>query len=322
VRVADYVNGAQRRLLMCREAGDEGWWGTWAEMVFQVSRSNPFITCPRNVARLEMINVRDRPIALNNQFFEYMQFGNGRLPKTCRQRLPWPVTQALSRNNAVTFTDLTTPPQFIRIYALDPADEDPTANKRVMIQGTDSNDNQILSQDGLNEVFGIFLNLQSPFVQTPMQLNTLTGIQKDITSGPIQIFQVDPATGTQTLIHTMEPTETTALYRRYYLDSLPCNRPNTTVQVTAIAKLELIPVLTDTDYCLLQNLEAIIEECQAIRYSEMDSANAKAMAQERHQQATRFLNGELCHYLGKDEPAVNFAPFGSARLEKVHIGMI
>lgn len=322
-RVSEFVNGAQRRLLMCKEAGDEGWLGTFAEMVFQVSRSNPYITTPRSVARLELINVRDRPIALNNQFYEYLRFGNGRLPKHCRRNDAWPITQAVSRNNAVTFTDLTNPPQFIRVYALDPADADPTAAKRIMIQGNDNNDNQVLSQDGRNEVFGIFLNLSdSPFAQTPMSLNTLAGIQKDITYGPVQIFQVDPKTGNQTLLHTMEPTETTALYRRYYLDSLPCGRSDKPVQVTAIAKLELIPVMTDTDYCLLQNLEAIIEESQSIRYSEMDTTAAKTISQERHQQAVRFLNGELVHYLGKDDPAVVFAPFGSASLERVNIGMI
>ena len=30
--IAAFVNSAQRRLLMCKESCDEGWWGTWAEI--------------------------------------------------------------------------------------------------------------------------------------------------------------------------------------------------------------------------------------------------------------------------------------------------
>jgi len=92
------------------------------------------------------------------------------------------------------------------------------------------------------------------------------------------------------------------------------------VQVTGIVKLDLVPVMVDTDYLLINNLEAIIEECQSIRYSQMDTPAAKQMAAERHIQAIRLLNGEIAHYLGLDMPAVNVAPFGSARLERRNIG--
>ena len=84
VGCAEYVNSAQRRLVFAKEAGDEGWWGSWAEVAFNgVSRSTPYITTPRNVARVEAIDICDRPVQLNNQFMEYLQFGNGRLPKQC-----------------------------------------------------------------------------------------------------------------------------------------------------------------------------------------------------------------------------------------------
>jgi len=122
----------------------------------------------------------------------------------------------------------------------------------------------------------------------------------------------------------MEPSEQTASYRRYYLNGLPFNCcPNQEyVQVSAIAKLDFIPVQVDTDYTLIQNIEAIIEEAQAVRYSRIDSVSAKQMAAEKHIQAVRLLNGELTHFEGKNDPAIIFAPFGSARLERVKIGMI
>ena len=332
------INAAQERLITAKEASEDGWWGGFAEVRFNVSNSNPFITTPREIARLEMIDVCGTPIQLNNPFMEYMMFGAGRSPRRwqngggfCgfwRNRC-----QAFMRNNAVTFEDLLPAPQTIRIFAADPADTDGT--HRVLLQGLDANGQVVYSQDGQNQVVGIFLTLSAPFVDSPFPFSQLTGIQKDVTAGQVQFFQVDPTTAVQNALHTMEPSEETALYRRYYLNRLPFNcchsAPNPCqplpagvsryVQVTAMAKLELIPVTTDTDYTLIQSQEAIINECEAIRYEGMDNATAAGMADRKHRKAIGLLNGELAHRLGIDQPAVNFAPFGDARLERLNIGM-
>ena len=151
-----------------------------------------------------------------------------------------------------------------------------------------------------------------------------------MTEGPVQIFQVDPTTGSMTLLLTMEPTETVAGYRRYYLHNLPRNccqiPPNTVpplpVRVTAIAKLELLPVIADSDYLLIQNLEAMIEECQSMRMSNMDNVTAQQLATVHHINAIRLLGAELVHYMGKNNPAVSFSPFGSAKLERQKIGQM
>ena len=323
--IANYVNSAQRRLIFAKEAGDEGFFGTWAEIVFNVSRTNPYITLPREIARLQAVNVCDRPTPVNNQIFEYLSFGNGRLPKASN----WCGDSGIlastnSRNNSVTFVEMTNAPQFITAYATDA--QDSAGLSRILIQGLDDLGNPIYSQDIGNQIVGTFLTLTSPYAITPMSLS-LTGIQKDITVGPVRIYQHDPATGAEVLLLTMQPGETTASYRRYYLNNLPnncCAVPGsaTNVQVTALAKLDLIPAMVPTDWLLIQNLEAIIEECQSIRYSEMDTMSAKQMAVERHQQAIRMLVGELGHFLGIDSPAVGFSPFGSARLRRQRIGSL
>lgn len=324
--VAEVLNSAQRRLVMAKEAGDEGWWGTWAEMAFTMSRTQPYITLPREVARLEAATVCTVPIQVNNQFFEYLQFGNGRLPKNWRS-CGFPLTAAYARNTVPTFTDLSNAPQYIAVYPTDVTDIE--ALKRVFIAGTDSSGNTIYTQDTGVRVQGQFLTLASPFVVTPMTLNSITGIQKDVTNGPVQFWQLDPSTGAQSLLLTMEPGEQSAGYRRYYFDALPrdcCNGAGTvdSVTVTAICKLDVIPALVDTDYLLLQGdaaIDAITDEAQAIRYSKMDSPAAKQMGRERHQSAIALLNGILNQYMGKDSPAVQFRPFGSARLSRLNIGM-
>lgn len=323
--IANFVNSAQRRLLLCREAGDDGWYGTWAEVAFRpISRTNPHITLPRDMARIEKLQVCQHPVFVQNQFYEYLDFGNGRMPKTFRQQDNWCLPQGYTRNNVVTWVDQTIKPCIYRIYTNNTADVQ--AAKRVFFSGLDSTDTVVYTQDAQNEVQGEFVACDSPFADTVTRWNALTGIQKDVTAGQIQIFEVDPATGAQTLVLIMEPTEQVAGYRRYYLNNLPlscCNPASSTPQeltVTAIVKLDLVPVFTDTDYLLFQNLEAIIEEAQSVRYSEIDSTSAKQMAQEKHVQAIRLLQGELVHYLGKERPAVNFAPFGSAKLTCAGIG--
>lgn len=330
VPISSLVNSAQRRLLYAKEASDEGWWGSFAEVQFQATRATPYITMSREIARIEMIDVCNRPVPLRNQFYEYLQYGNGRMPKQnpwCR----WPrFTQGYTRNNAVTFVDPVAAPNpfLIKIFVTNPLDE--AGVLRVLLQGQDATRSTIYTQDGPNNTVGQYVPLAFPFAIAPIEMTAITGIQKDVTAGAIQIFQSDPnGVLPDVLLLTMEPGETTANYRRYYLDHLPCwccqpvppqSSPQP-VTVNAIVKLDLIPVVVDSDYTLLQCEEAIIAECQAIRMTKMDTTTAISKAAEYHQEAIRLLNGELVHYLGKDTAAVNFRPFGSADLRRVRISM-
>lgn len=325
-RVAKMVNRAQERLIYAKEAGEESWFGTWAEVRFTVQSGLNYITLPREIARLELATLCDRPIPINNQFFEYLQFGNGRMPKQFGSR--WHgrcLPQIYTRNNVPTFVDLTNPPQFLVVYLTNPADD----GQRVLLQGLDQNGEFIRSQDAFENDAGEWVTLRSdiPFVVSLNKFTQITGIQKDYTVGPVRIYQLDPTTGAQVLLLTMEPSETVANYRRYFFDPLPfscCPNRGATVpqslQVTAIAKLELLPVFSDTDYLLIQSLEAITAECESLRLGSVDETAAKAMAAERHTQAIRMLNGQLSHYYGLNQPAVVFAPFGSAKLERQGIG--
>jgi hypothetical protein len=321
ITLCSYLNSAQRRALFCKEAGEESWYGTWAEMAFNVSPSNPYLTTPREVARLEAVVVCDDPVPIYNQFWEYLQFGNGRLPKQFRDNNRTCLQQVLSRNNVPTFVDLSNGPQLLRSYSGSDTDN----ATRIFYQGTDNNNRKITTMDGADRVQGVFYQNTYPFNTTTHLFNGITGIQKDQTVGPVEIFQVDPTTGEETLLVTMEPSETTANYRRYYFSNLPRNCCNNatdpaTVQLRAICKLEPLPVYTDTDYLVIQNLEALIEECKAVRYSEMDTVAAKQMAINAHKEAVALLNGELVHYYGETNPSVIVKPFGTADLRKQRIG--
>jgi hypothetical protein len=322
---ADAVNVAIRRLLSAREQGDTGWFGTWAKIVFNVSRDDPFITTPREVSRLINLDVCRRPVRVQNEFYEFLEFGPGLQDQTCpagQCRDFDLLAETFDRGQAITFAELKPPNKIIRVYPTDARD----ADKRTLIQGKDSNGVTILSLDGLIDVQGVYVSLNGPFQDTPMQISELTGIQKDITAGPVKYYEVDTVTLESRLLLTMEPGEQVAGYRRYYFRGLPgncCDVPGVVgqVQVTAMAKLSFIAAQVDTDYLLIGNLEAIGAECQAVRYGAMDGPIQKSMALERHREAIRYLQGELLQFLGKDKPAINFAPFGSAKLSYLNVAM-
>jgi len=270
--------------------------------------------------------VCDKPVALNNQFQSYLRFGNGRLPKLCRNSFHGCLTTVWTRNDAVTFIDPPTQPFFLQAIALDPADVQ--SARRLLFQGTDANGEVIYSQDANNQVTGEYVTLASPFGGSVNSFSRLTGIQKDVTVGAVQIFSVDAATGVTTMILTMEPGEQSSLYKRYYFNALPCACPSTqgcvtpqTIPIRALVKLDLIPATVDQDYLLIQSLEALTEEAQSQRMAGIDGMEAKTESGNRHKTAVQFLNGQLTHYVGKNSPALVFKPFGSARLERVKIGM-
>jgi hypothetical protein len=329
--LARVCNDAETNLLHCKEVSEDGWWGTFAEIEFTVSRHTPHVVLPREVARLEHIDVCGRPVQVNNQFWEYLQFGNGRarrhgfdgLGHRHRHFLP---TMAYSRNNAVTQIEMAPTPQIISVYITNPAD----VGKRILLQGQDNTGATIYSLDVLTNVTGVFMPFVLPFATAPMQFSRLTGIQKDVTAGQVQIFQVDPVTGAQTLLLTMEPSEQTAWYRRYFLDPLPfncCHQPVipfalNQVRCTAIAMLEHVDVAVDTDYLLIQERMALIREAQANRMAKNDDAQSQAQAREYHLQAVRLLIGQTSRYLGIEQPAIQFRPFGNATLARAGVGRL
>lgn len=318
------INEAQERLVYA--GGEAGWWGSWAKMAFNVistgASADPFITLPRTVARLIDIDMCRFPVPIQNEFYEFLEAGVGlQSPVDGQCSRHCTVPQGYDRGCFPAFTDMT-PGKLLRFYTTDPLDVD----RRIFVQGTDTNDMTIYSLDGYNQVKGIWLNLTSSFVDTPFALNTLTGLQKDITIGVVQVYEVDSVTGDQTLISTMDPSEEVAGYRRYFLGGLPSRccgdvaSTAPTVQVSAMAKLAFIPVVADTDYLIIQNIPALKEECQAVRFGEMDDSTSASQSLLRHQKAVRLLNGELIHHLGKDRPAVAFSPFGNAHLRNQRIG--
>ena len=327
---AAIVNAAQERLITAREAGDAGWWGTWAEMLFNVDADDPFITTPRGVARLEYIDLCDQPIPLRNQFYEFTQFGggyrhSGTLCDPARWSCDCRLRTGFDRGLSATWASLI-PGATIRVIPSNAADTGGVL--RTCISGLDTNNRPVSTLDGGVVVDGEFVEFTLPFANTLTPWNAVTAIQKDVTIGSVSFYQIDPGDASLSLLLIMEPGETVAAYRRYYLDRLPascCPVPGatpSTAQVRALAKLDLVPAAVDSDYLLIQSMEALIAEAQSMRLAAVDGTAAKTESRERHNAAIGLLQGQLVHQLGKQQPAVVFAPFGHAALARQKIGTL
>lgn len=318
------INAAVERLIYAPEVGDAGWIGSWAEIAFELTQEDPFLTTPFDVARIMSLDVCTNPVPVRNQMFEYLLYGFGRLPKSnCQARNRCAPIAAYERGVFPTFSDIVPPDKIVRVYLSDSGDE----GKQVLLQTKDANDQIRYSLNGAIQVIGDVLTLVPPFVDSPAVVSKVIGVQKDVTLGPVNFYEVDTVTGDQRLILTMQPSETTAAYRRYYVSGLPrscCNLPDgsTTVQVTALCQLTFVPVTTPTSWLLIPNIEALIHECQAIRYDGIDEPAAKQMSLLHHRSAIRLLNGQSIHEAGKESPSVAFSPFGSAHLACARVGTV
>lgn len=318
-----YLNEAQPRLI--NAGGETGFWGGWTKVVFNVNRCTPYITLPRPYARAINMDVCRTPIRIQNEFYEELEAGIGLQGfNACAD---WcGALEGYERGVFPTLRDLDAN-QFLRVYITDPRD----VGLRMLIGGFDQNGNPLYSQDGNNSVTGFYLTFTQPFATSNFMVTGPLTIQKDVTFGDVELHQVDATTGAEVLLSRYAAQETTPAYRRYFIHKLPCSCgpvlsqspcvPGTPavsnqVPVTAMCKYEVLPVSVPTDFLIIGNLAALKEECLSIRYGEMDAPNAAGMAQQHHARAIKLLQDEMRHYLGELQPAVNFAPFGTAFLSR------
>lgn len=316
--LARAVNECQQRLI--NVGGESGWWGGWAKVVFQISRTDPFITLPREFARAINLDVCNRPIRVQNEFYEFLYAGIGLRPGTNCQAWCGSL-QGYERGTYPTMVDMVGT-KLLRVYITDDRD----AGKRILIDALDQNGNRIYTTDILSQAAGFYLTLTNPFVTSGFTVSAIRSVQKDATYGDILLKSVDPDTGDEVLLSRYAPDELNPAYRRYYIDRLPATCcpgtvPNT-VQVTAMCKYEFIPVVRDTDFLIIGNLPALIEEAKAIRYSDMDVTNAMQLEAKAHAKAIKLLQDEQRHYCGELQPAVGFFPFGNDKLEYAGIGTL
>jgi len=314
--------------------GDSGWWGGWARVAFQASRTNPYITLPSQFARAINLDVCSFPVKIQNEFYEFLEDGIGLQPPTgC---MDWcGALEGYERGVFATLVDLpAASPQYLKAYSTNPGD----VGKRLLIQGAkDQNGNGLYTTEYAGQANGAYITLVYPggalltnASGIPLVVSGWDSILKDITYGDVVLNSVDAATGVETPLSRYKPWETNPTYRRYYLNSLPnnCCKVGTdspavgTVSIQAMCKYEFTPVANDTDQLLIGNVPALIEEGLSILEGSKEDGDAANRELRHRRNSIKLLQDEMRHYLGERRPAVVVAPFGTARLEKRRVGTL
>lgn len=313
------INECTQRLIYA--AGSTGWSYGWRKVAFNVTKENPYITLPREFARIVNMDVCRHPVRIQNAFYEFLPGGIG-LQSPPSNLADWCGTIAgYERDNVPTMVDMNPTNQFVRAYITDIRD----VGKRMLITGLDQNGFEIFSTDGANNVKGTFLVFASPFITTTFHISQIQALQKDVTFGDVVIKGVDGTTGLETTLARLAPTETNPWYRRYYVSALPlacCKTDCVTSTIEAIVKLEYVPVTQDTDQLLIPNIPALIEEALALRYSGMDVVNAAALEDKHHRKAIKLLQNEQRHVEGDTGLAVTVSSFAGQGLCRDRIGAL
>lgn len=199
--------------------------------------------------------------------------------------------------------------RYIQIYITDPSD----VGKVITIFGVDGNGLEILTthSDGTIQS-GIEIVLALPFVQTPMLIKRVDRVIKDVTSHPIYLYQFDGSRRFPLAIY--QPSETLPEYRSSRITGGHTCCPS---QISALVKLQHVPIINDDDLVIIDNLEALALAIQSLKLSDAyDSAGAEGMMS----RAIHSLNLQIRNRLPIDTIPVRFAPQGTAHLRRQKIG--
>src|SRR4030095_2096887 len=215
------------------------------------------------------------------------------------------------------------------------------AGKTVLIQGLDQNGKPVRNQypPGSGKWENgerITLNAPSSGSPTPpyacslTQWTKLTGLQKDETTNPIQLFRGADDNDPNLLFAEYGPSETSPHYLRYELCGAICGscepcgnacdpNPCPVTSITVLARLGPTPVKADSDYLLIQNLPALKDMMQSILYAKQNDPQRAAMYEMR---AIDQLKAEKRAHSPQHQASAEIHVTGTAPFSAVMAGFI
>lgn len=295
-RVCFYANKAVRRLLPKGK-----WKGTYQK--YHLCTNQGCFTWPRQIETIESIALCGTPGTIRNEWYEFNEQGPGlfdgrhnnvdSIGAGCGGRCHG--NTLVDRGLACTFADLIGTEKQLRVYTDFPADD----GKTITFRGYDDQRNLIRTNFGNTE--GETVTLAAGFVDTVYLgfWGVITQVIKDVTVGPVRVYEYNTVDATQRLIAMYESDETLPSYRRSYFPAAQitddgsgaCNKRS----VDVMAKLKFIPVSKWDDFIMIGNLAAICEEIRAVRKFENNLVQEGLIYE---QLALKYLNEELQNYLG------------------------
>ncbi len=313
---ADFLEAINDATRMLMNRGN--WWTTVRRMTGCVY--NNCLVFPRSVGTILALNKCGNSIPPKNYWYGFSAvlpedvLNHGRCSDRC-----WGDVAGRDDGTTPVFNQIPClNDRYVRFYCMQPTDE----GKHITIYGIDSN-GQVIRSERSDGTFqdGVELTLAIPYVQTTFLVRRIDRVVKDPTNGPVHGYQFDGAT-LYDLAH-YEPSETNPEYRQMRIVG-GCSPVNTTTgccpsQITALVKLQFIPVQFDNDLIQIDNLDALAMMVQALNQNDNFDAQQSEIMTAR---AVKELNLELRNKLPIDTTVVNFQPYGTARLNRQAIGRL
>jgi hypothetical protein len=267
------------------------WWGCIQRIAICVTEG--YITWPRHVAAIEAVALCDFPIRVRNQWFEFLDMGLGMRKSDCGD------LQLHDRDPSPLHTDVVGIDKTIKVTA----DVAEAAGAQILLKGIDASGNPIRTSVGGTWQDGEYVDIDNAAPATSTSIFAVPGpVEVQLPTGlrdRVRLYSYDPATTDEVLIATYDPDETVPSYRRSLVGGLDnCDTCAGTsdcedLRIIAMCRMEHIPVNVDTDCLIIQNLEALTHQCQALRYQKMDSPSAARKADWHEAKAIVSLEKEL-----------------------------
>lgn len=321
---ASLLNQSVRKL-MNRGPGERAWWGTTQKL--QICSYENCITWPSYVSTPIAINIFNQWVPVRDQWASFMPFGRSDWNNAGGFR--W---YGGSCQGNVKFINETQSPVFrnipcgkehyIRVYPQSRQD----VGKVITIFGIDSNGQVIrtLRSDGTYQD-GVDVTIAIPFASTSFKLRTITRVLKPVTENVIRLFQYDADNDWLINCAKYYPNETSPSYRTSRISGMPKCAPcsqqpcDGLTNIQAIVKLEFIPVVSDSDLVLIENIDAIALMMQSIRALEGEAPSGAAAFEAA---AIHELNLRLEDKFPIDQIPIQIAAFGTALPARAGIGRL
>lgn len=286
VTAGEVINDACERLVE---------WGKWKGLVYRVRICHKagLLSLPPEVESVLQFADCGVPVQSYDSWYEFLPGGPGQL-NDCKHAL------ALVPREPSPCAFNVTKGYKVRLYS-DWAEDD---GKAVLLQGINSDGNIVQTLDGSNIVDGegfIVNNTNPPTGTVLWGEGGIKVVQKEVTSGPLRLYQVDPDTDENAgLLAVWGPNEEYPSYQRYFYGACrgtTCDGEETGRYrpLTFLCKKAFMPLVRDTDMVPITAAGALKNMVQAIW---LEKVYRPQEADAYEQRAIRCLMNELKQSMG------------------------
>jgi len=277
--------------------------GKWKSCFVEIALTvyDGVVTLPRHCQSMMFYRKNNAPIAIKNQWFEWLQFGLGfREVDKC-------MSFAFDQGSRFcSFRDFAAPRK-LRAKAMSGDD----ATIAVVFQGTTADGRRVYTDEppATHPVNGAKVTLSGGVGTTTELFAAFEGFSKPATHDYVEIWTVNPVDSSdETLIALYEPGEIAPQYRRYKVGPL-----EGTDTMHAICKLQYVPLASDMDMLFPSNTGAIKNGLLALSFEDQAELEKSDGYWAR---AFGILNSELAQERGGANAPVVFN-FDGGRQPKI-----